>query len=176
MTIQTYGWSDLTFGLNGANTGTGAPALTVFGPTGNIKQWKFAVGDSLFISAHISHDILVGSTCYPHVHWATDGTSTTTVKWHFHYTTCAGYSTEAFPADSTVTLEAAATNVAWTHEITEDAVGFVIPDIDSIILVEIERVTNGGAENTDGVFGLFVDLHYQVGQVATPSRSPNFWA
>ena len=59
--------------------------------------------------------------------------------------------------------------------VTEDATGFTVPEVDSLILLELKRVTNGGTENTDTVFGLFVDLHYQTSMYATPNRSPSFY-
>lgn len=176
MTIQTYGWTDLIMGVTGAASGGGTPTQTVFGPSANIKQTAFTIGDSVYISGHFTHDMLQKSTAYLHVHWATDGTDVNTVKWECRYTIADGYDTEAFPAETVLTLEEAGPGTAWQHMITEDGVGFTVPDIDALILLELKRVTNGGTDNTDTVFGLFVDIHYQVGQVATPSRSPNFWA
>jgi len=176
MTIQTYGWSDLRMSIANAPIGAGTPTLTAFGPTANIKALKFALNDSVYLAAHFSHDILLGSTIFPHVHWSTDGTDVNTVKWQLKYTFAESHDTDNFPTETTINLEEAGAGSAWRHMITEDAVGFVTPDIDSIILCELTRITNGGVNNTDAVFGLFTDIHYQVGQVATPSRSPNFWA
>jgi hypothetical protein len=59
--------------------------------------------------------------------------------------------------------------------ITEDTVGITIAEPDELILVTLERVTNGGVENADTVFGLTVDFHYQVDRLATPNRAPNFY-
>lgn len=176
MTIQTYGWSDLRMAVTAVAIGSGAPALRAFGPTGNIKQLRFGVGDSVYLAAHFSHDILQGATVFPHIHWTTDGTNVNSVKWELNYAWAEGYDTDNFPAETTVNLEEAAAGTAWRHMITEDDAGFVTPDIDTILVCELKRVTNGGVENSDQIFGLFVDIHYQVGQIATPNRSPNFWA
>ena len=176
MTIQIYGWRDLEMSVSGAATGGGAPAQTAFGPSGNIKQVKFGVNDSVYQVCHVPHDMLVGGDAYAHVHWSTDGTSTNTVKWQISLISAAGYNTAAFGADTVFTLEEAAAGIAWQHMITEEASPRMLPDIDSLMMIELKRITNGGSENADGVFGLYVDFHYQVGQVATPSRSPNFWA
>jgi len=169
------GWRDLEMSVTSAATGGGTPTATVFGPSGNIKQTKFAVNDSVYLTTHVPHDIKPGSTMYMHVHWATDGTSLNTVKWELDYTFAKGHNQSNFGADATITLEEAAQGTAWRHMITEDAVGIPAVEIDSLILVELKRITNGGAENADGVFGLFVDFHYEAQQFATPSRTPDFY-
>jgi hypothetical protein len=158
-----------------AATGAGTPTNTVFGPTGNIKQRKFGINDSVYISCHIDHDIKRSSLMYPHVHWATGGTSTNIVKWQFSYMIAAGHNQANFPTETVITLEQAAAGSAWRHMITEDTVGVAAPEIDSLVLLELKRITNGGTENTDDVFGLFVDFHYQVDGYATPSKAPDFY-
>lgn len=175
MTVQTYGWKDLRMSLVASATGAGTPGLAVFGTTGNIKQLSFSVGDSVYIAGHIDHDVIEGATTYPHVHWSTSGTSTNTVKWQISYLTATGHNQDNFGADTVITVEEAAQGTAWRHMITEHATGFAMPEIDSLFIAELKRITNGGTENTDTVFGLFVDLHYEVGQYATPSRSPDFY-
>ena len=153
------GWRDLRAPVTAEATGTNAPTLTAFGSSANIKQWAFGVNDSDYLGMHVDHDILVGSTAYLHVHWSTNGTSTNTVKWEMDYITCAGHNQASFGADTTISVEEAAQGTAWRHMVTEDATGFTVPEVDSLILLELKRVTNGGTENTDTVFGLFVDMH-----------------
>lgn len=171
----TGGWRDLRAALVASATGAGTPALAVFGTTGNIKQLSFGVGDSVYIAFHIDHDVKVGSTCYLHVHWSTNGTNTQPVKWQLSSVTAAGHDTDNFGADVVLTLEEAAQGTAWRHMITEDATGTTIPEVDSLVIMELERITNGATENTDTVFGLFVDIHYQTDHYATKNRSPNFY-
>ena len=175
MTIQTYGWRDFKMVVSGAAAAAAAPALAVFGPTGNVKQSAFTVNDAVYVIGHIDHDILAGSTMYAHVHWSTNGTNVQPVKWQLSYMSAAGHNTANFPADTVLTVEEAAQGTAWRHMITEDVVGFPALDIDTLFIAELKRITNGGTDNTDTVFGLFVDLHYQVGQFATPSRVPDFF-
>lgn len=170
------GWRDLRASLVAAATGVGTPALTAFGPSANIKQLSFAVGDSVYVACHVDHDVKPGSTMYMHVHWATNGTSTNTVKWELNYTVAKGHNQESFPAETTISLEEAAQGTPWRHMVTEDAVGFVAPEVDSVILMELKRVTNGGTENTDTVFGIFVDIHYESDRNATLNRVPDFYA
>jgi hypothetical protein len=163
--------------LVAAAAGGAAPTLTAFGPTGNIKQQAFAVGDSVYFAMHVDHDILPGSTCFLHVHWTTNGTSTAVVKWNVNYTVATrdDVTPTAFGAETTVVLQQAAAGTAWKHIVTEDTVGFTIPPVDSLIILELKRVTNGGTENANTVFGLFVDIHYQAAMVGTISRAPDFY-
>ena len=115
---------------------------------------------------------------YPHVHWTTNGTNTNTVKWELIYTYAKGHNQEAFPTETTINLEQAGSGTAWQHMIVEasDAQAFTAPEVDSLILMRVRRVTNGGTDNTDQVFGLFVDIHYQKDRFGTPQKSPNFYA
>lgn len=169
------GWRDMMMALTAAATGAGTPTLAAFGPTGNIKQRSFGVGDSVYTSMHVDHDVKRNSLMYPHVHWSTNGTSTNKVKWQLSYTVAAGHNQENFGADAVVYLEEAAAGTAWRHMITEDTVGVAIPEIDSLVIVELKRITSSGSANNDTVFGLFIDWHYEVEGYATPSRAPDFY-
>lgn len=169
------GWRDLRCALVGTAAGSGTPTLTAFGPSGNIKQMAFGIGDSVYVAAHVDHDVKPGSTMYPHVHWSTSGTDTNSVRWEVRYIAAAGHNQANFGTDTVIQLTEAAHGTAWRHMITEDGTGFIAPEVDSVILMEIKRVTNGGTDNLNTVFGLFVDLHYQSDRNATPNRVPNFY-
>ena len=178
MAETLFGWRDLRAPAVAAATGAGTPSLQNFGPTGGgaIKQYRLAVGDSLYFAAHVDHDYAVGTTAFPHVHWTTNGTDVNTVKWQMTYVIAKGHNQAAFGTDTVITMEEAASGTAWQHMVTEDATGFSILEPDTLIICEVERITNGGSENADSVFLLFVDWHYQVQQYATLNRSPNFYA
>lgn len=177
VSILLGGWRDLRAPLIGAKQGgVSDPSLATFGPSGSIKQYSFAVGDEVFLAFHIDHDIKVGSTIYPHVHWATNGTNTAVVKWEIEYTIANRTANAAFPAPTTITVEEAATGVAWSHMVTEHATGFTAPEVDALIVAHLTRVTNGGTDNTDTVFGLFMDLHYEAQQYGTKSSSPDYYS
>jgi len=170
------GWRDLRAPLIGAKvSGVSPPTLTAFGPSGGMFQYKFLVDDEVFVAFHIDHDIKQGSTVYPHVHWATSSTSTNSVKWELEYMIAARTSEPAFPAPTVITVEAAANATAWAHQVTEHGTGFTAPEVDSLILMHVKRITNGGSENGDNVFGLFVDLHYEAQQYGTLNRAPDFY-
>lgn len=172
---NTGGWKDLSFPVIGSASGSGAPASTAFGVTGNIKQTSFGVNDSIYLAGHWDHDIKVGSTVFPHVHWSTNGTNTGNVQWQLNYINAKGHNQENFGADVTLNLEEAAQGTAWRHMITEDATGFVAPEIDTLTIVELKRIAASSNECSDTVFGLFVDFHYEAQQYGSKNRSPNFY-
>lgn len=175
MSLQLYGWRDLKMAVTGAASGPAAPSPTAFGATGNIKQSAFALNDSVYLVGHIDHDVRIGSTQYMHVHWTTNGTNVQPVRWQLSYIAAKGHDQEAFPADTVLTLTQNPGSVAWQHMIIEDAVGIPIYEVDTLVMIELKRITNGGTNNTDAVFGLFVDLHYQCQQYGTRNRTPNFY-
>ena len=168
------GWKDLVAHLSSAKlAGVSDPSYNVI--TGNIRGYQFAVGNEAWITFHVDHDMQQGATMYPHVHWTTDGTRTNTVKWELRYTLANGHNTAAFPAETLITLEEAASGTALQHMVTEDPTGVATPLPDTLILCHLKRVTNGGPENTDAVFGLTVDWHYPTQMFATKNRTPNFY-
>lgn len=170
------GWKDLRAALTGAGQGVAAPTLTAFGSSGNIKQLAFGVLDEVYVALHWDHDIKPNTYVYPHVHWSTNGTDTNTVKWQLDYVQADGHNTANFGADTTLYLEEAAQGTAWRHMVTEHATGFLVPDIDAVTIMRLKRVANGGTDNADTVFGLFLDIHYQCGPYyGTPYRTPNFF-
>lgn len=172
---QVGGWKDLKAALVGSAKGSGVPALAAFGPTGNVKQMAFAIGDSVYISVHVEHDIKLPSTMYSHVHWSTNGVDVNTVKWQLSCVNAMGHDQDNFPADVVLTVEEAAAGTAWRHMISEDVTGFAALEPDSLVIMELKRITNGGTDNTDTVFALYSDIHYETDRYATPSRTPDFY-
>jgi hypothetical protein len=173
--VDYGGWRDLTMPTVSAVVGAGTPSLAVFGPSGNIKQYKMAIGDSVYMTAHVDHDWLVGSNAFFHVHWSPSGTNAQPVWWEVNYTIAKGHQQAAFPAEDQIILKQTPEGTAWTHQIVEDTAGFSLVETDSLLLFEVKRITNGATDNTDDIFLLTCDLHYQVGQAATVSRSPDFF-
>lgn len=176
------GWKDLTAPLTSAGVpAASAPTMTVFGPvhTPRREEFAFAIGDYLFCqSFHVNHDIKPGGLAYVHAHWTTNGTSTATVKWEFNIQRALGHNQANFPAPTVVTKEQAAAGTAWRHMIAECDIGdaLTLTEPDELILVTLRRVTNGGTNNTDTVFGLTVDFHYESDRDATPQKAPDFYA
>jgi len=173
------GWRDLlgTFVSAGRASGVNEPAWQLFAGSSSVKALQFDVGEEVFLTYHVNHDMKQGATMYPHMHFTTDGTQTRSVKWEIEYTIAARndvtYAT--FPTSSTVTVEASPTGTAWQHIVVEDVTGVATPEIDSIIQCRVSRITNGGTNNTDDVFGLTMDWHYPTAMHATKNRAPDFY-
>ena len=151
---------------------------TEYNGTG-IYQPDFAIGEDGICVFHINHDIKPGSKMYPHVHWSTDGTDTNPVYWEINYIYADrdDVSPIVFSAKQTITIEATPSGTAFAHHVTEctDAEAIVAPVVDAIILLQVKRITNGATDNTDVVFGHFVDMHYQRERFGTPNKAPDFY-
>lgn len=147
--------------------------------TSGIYQPDFAVNEDGICVFHINHDIKRNSQMYPHVHWSTDGTDTNPVHWELNYKIAQrdDDSPPAFGATITKTLIGTPSGTAYTHHVTEtnDAESQLVPPVDSIIIMQVKRVTNGAVENADTVFGHFVDFHYQRERLGTKNRAPDFY-
>ena len=171
-------WADNLATLTSARIpAVGGPTWTAFGPSGDIYQYAFSKGDVAFLAFHINHDIAEDSPHYFHVHWTTDGTHTGNVVWEIEYMYARGHDQEAFPAPTTITLTQAGSGTAWQHMIVEctDDEAFTVDEPDGLVLVMVSRKNVAADTNTDTVFGLFVDLHYQADRVGTPQKAPDFY-
>jgi len=171
------GWKDVVMPLNMAGVpAANRPALAAFGVSGLREEMQFALDDYAFVGAlHIDHDIKPDSDLFLHVHWSTDGTSTDTVKWEFQVMQAKGHNQENFPAPTVITIEQAGQGTAWRHMIAEVATAITIAEPDELLLVTLRRITNGATDNSDGVFGITVDAHYQSDRGASLNRTPDFY-
>lgn len=173
MAHNTSGWRDLISPLDSVKlAGISDPTFAAFGPSGGLKAWSFANGNEVFMFAHTRHDTKPGSTAYPHIHWTTNGTSTAQVDWQLELAYANGHDQDNFPASSTINFAQNASGTAWRHMITEDATGITLDEPDAIIVMRLQR---SSATNADAVFGLAVDLHYEVDRLCTKNRAPDFY-
>lgn len=174
------GWADLISEITTEGVPPAfAPEYQAFGPSGLRQELVFAVGDYAFVKAmHVNHDIKPGGKALVHVHWSTNGSNTQPVKWEFQISRALGHQQAYFSAEVSLFVQQAGWAGAWRHMVAEvdmaDALTLTEPD--ELLLVTLRRVTNGGTDNTDQVFGICVDFHYQVDRNATPNRSPNFYS
>jgi hypothetical protein len=179
--FTTVGWKDMLAPLSAAGVPpSSAPTMTNF-VVGTIsrREYAFSVGDLLYVQPfHVNHDISPGSKAYIHIHWTTNGTNTQPVRWEFEIARALGHNQASFTQVTTVQVTQDASGVPYRHMIAEvsdeDALTLVEPD--ELILVTVRRVTNGGTNNTDTVFGLMCDLHYQATRHSTLNKSPDFFA
>ena len=175
------GWRDLTADiiLRGRTTD---PDWTQVG-TSPFWAYKADVGDKVWVFFHVNHDYVPGSEIYLHVHWMSGGTDTTNqVKWTLSYGIAKGHNQASggdFPIASPTTVSVDdAPGGQYRHMISETATSITVTnaEVDSLIWVQVERVTNGATENTDDIFLLTVDCHYQASRFATPNKAPDFYA
>lgn len=185
----TYGWRDITAPITVRGVRATDPTWAQIGSS-DFYAYQFAVADYVWQPFHIPHDIVPGSAFHFHAHWLSDGTSTNAVTWEFKYAYAKGFNQQPFDValsnspltnSGVVTASEAASGTAHQHMVTEtDAV--TIPDLtepDGIIYVRLGRVNNATspiANNTDGIFLLTADIHYQSTNMATKQKAPNFYA
>jgi hypothetical protein len=157
-----------------------APRSEDFGPAGVLQRQEFAfdVGDYVFIQPfHTNHDIMPEGKAFIHVHWSTDGVSTGNVKWEFLIQRAIGHNQASFFNETTRTIEQAGSGTAWQHMISEVIEGeeLIMVEPDELILITLRRVAASSNENTDSVFGMEIDLHYESNYIGTPLRAPPFY-
>jgi hypothetical protein len=173
------GWKDLVSPLTPVGVPTEfAPSYLPFGPSGLRREMAFEVGDYAFSQPfHTGHDIKPNGKAYTHVHWSTDGSDTRPVKWEFQISRALGHQQAYFSAETSVFISQPAFGGAWRHMIAEvpESSAITLLEPDELILVTLRRVTNGVDDNTDKVFALLVDFHYESDRDTTPNKAPNFY-
>lgn len=170
-------WEDNTADLRVGSVGPNAPTLANLNG-GPYRAYKFAAGDSMDIAFHIKHDVARNSKFYPHVHWTTDTSATGSISWLLSYQIAKGYEQSAFPTASTLRLNANPTgNEPWLHYITEcsDGAAIDMPEVDSLVFMNVELDARNELSNGQKVFGLYVDLHYQKDREGTRYRNTPFY-
>ena len=172
-----FGWEDITSEITVRGVGGTNPPWAQVG-AGPFRAYNFGVNDECWMAFHIPHDIVPSSDLFLHTHWFGDGTNTNIVKWQYTYTYAKGFVQEAFdPTGTVITAEEAANATAYQHQITETA-AITIPTLtepDGLVYVHIKRVTNGGTDNTDNIFVLTSDIHYQSTGIKTMNKAPDFY-
>lgn len=178
-TAQNGEWRDLITPLRVPTSGPTIPVLTTVGSS-VIRHPAWAINDQLWTDWHIQHDYAPGTDVYFHMHWHSSGTNTAVVVWEFTYYHARGNNQDNFAfggAGTVVTASQAAHGTAYRHMITETA-AITIANLepDSMLCTRIRRITNGGTDNADTIFGFQADLHYQALSIGTKNRVPNFYS
>lgn len=173
--LQSIGWKRQMAALIGATIGSGTPSLAPFGPSGVSQAKAFAIGDSVYVASMVPHDALGGGSLFPVMSWSTNGNSVNSVKWEISHTFANGYNTTTFPANSVITLEEAASGIAWQHMTSLGGSGVPGIEIGGACIAEIKRISNGGTDNLDIVFGLFSGFHYPTNKFDTLNKEPPFF-
>lgn len=174
------GWKDMLAPLTNAGVpNNAAPTLTNF-VIGSMtrREFAFSLNDLLYVQPfHVNHDAKPGGLAFLHIHWTTNGVQTHPVKWEFSVARALGHNQESFAELPVRFVEQAAHGTAYRHMVAEvdvaDALIMIEPD--ELILVTVKRVTNGATNNTNTVFGLMVDIHYESDREVTINKAPNFF-
>lgn len=170
-------WDDNTADLSTGKVAAGSPTLTALNG-GPYEAYVFAAGDSVNVAFHVKHDVVRNSKFYPHIHWTTDTSATGSISWLLSYQIAAGYNQSAFPTASTMRLNTRVPiDSPWGHHITEcsDAAAIDMPEVDSLVLMNVELDARNELSNGQKVFGLYVDLHYQKDREGTRYRNTPFY-
>ena len=172
-----FGWRDITGEITLRGVAATDPSWDQIG-SGPFYAYNFGLNDKVWMVYHVPHDIVPNAQIYLHTHWLADGTDANTVKWQWDYTYAKGFNQAAFDSTgTTITAEQAASGTAYQHMVTE-TVGITVDGLtepDGLIIVCITRITNGGTNNTDGIFLLTADVHYQSTDMGTFGKAPDFY-
>lgn len=136
-----------------------------------------ATAEQAFFTVHILHDFRRGQQPTFHVHWSHNQASPSgNVKWFIDYSYSHGYEAGTFGAPTTLSVVDAA-GVQYAHHITDDDSMTVTADMepDGQLICRIYRNPADGEDTfAADAFLIGVDMHYQIGQIATFERNRPF--
>lgn len=175
----TYGYADILGQIDVRGVGPNSPDYAQIAGT-NLYAFQFAASslDEVFVSFHIPHDYVPGTPVSFHAHWMGDQSPghVGVVRWGFEWY-YARNEQEAL-SNGTVYAEQAGVATALTPRLVESA-EVAIPnlEVDSLILVRVFRdAANVADTNTDAVFLIQTDCHYQSTGVPTVNKARPFYA
>jgi hypothetical protein len=166
-------WDDLRVSIVRAAVSTDPPTLVNFRNTTMGFRFIQDATNSVMFDAQIPHTWDEGTEIRPHLHWSPgNSTNTGVVRWGLEYTWA--NATEAFPASTTLYVNAAAAGVAYSHQIAQfaplDGTGKRVSSVFSCRL--FREGANAADTFTVGAFGLSFDFHYQASGDGTVAEYP----
>lgn len=183
---KPLGWRDLitTVVSHGGSTG---PAWAKF--RDGIYLYAFPCNSPREVLAtfHIGHDYMMGTPIYPHFHFTVkDSNASGVVRIGFEYTLAKGHQQEhgsIFDSTKIVfthTYVDAANHDRFKHFVAEvsdeDSINSDLLEPDTIILMRVFRDANSVQDTYPAdIFGITSDIHYMMGQHATPNKRPDFF-
>lgn len=176
--IEGGGWEDnIQYFCTAKGRGTDEPTWKDMG--NGLYNYKFDAGDELFVPFHVTHDYIIGSKAYPHVHFLVDEAlpAGKTIVWSFTYTIAKGHH-----QGQSLTGATTAINLTYTSDGTEIAGEHLVvecSDLDSVDLLEPDSILTAGVklvseDVTGNIYGIQCDLHYLSSSAATTSKEPPF--
>ncbi len=191
LTTPTYGFADLLGDQFAKNTGASKPTLATY--NGAVKAWQFGAGDEGYLTYHIPHDYVAGTTIFLHIHWSHIGTLVTggTVTFKATSIYAKGHNQAAFTSSpATGTFLGTASTTQYQHILTEETYSDSSPtgleidtdllEPDGVIELTLEMDSNDITVSGGGVpdpFIHYVDVHYQTtSMIGTKAKAPDFYA
>lgn len=169
-------WEDIRTSGSMVRSGSSAPSLAVFGPSGSLRVYNFDAGqhDEIEFEIQMPHSWKVGTKIYPHIHWAPVSAAAGNVVWQLDYSWASVGS--AFVAPTTMTTDAtAAGGTAWVHKLTrfKDGSGNSYIDgagqtLSSMLVCRLHRDAGAGSDTlAAAVAFLEVDFHYEIDTIGS---------
>ena len=160
-------WEDLRISIVLRTSGGSSPVFQQL--QGPLYAYKFSgtALNEIFFEMQMPHSWKEGSTVYPHVHWASAGSSTSGVTWGMDYEwKDIG---EAFTGTTSNINSTAAPGGLKVHNISDlGSSGITESDkgISSMIMCRLYRAGDTDANNDD-CYLLAFDLHYEVNTIGS---------
>jgi hypothetical protein len=185
----SFGWKDLIGDITPKTSGVGSPTLDTI--TGNIRGFRYSVGDDGDAVYHLPHDYLPGSNLYLHPHWTHNGTNISgSLVIDVYITYAKGHQQASFHSQKTLTITDGSLSIVNTpalwHRIPEvqlstsggsaSQLDTDILEVDGIIIMHydvstIPTITGGSGEP----FLITFDIHYQSTNMTTKQKAPDFY-
>lgn len=170
-------WDDLAPSpIIAAKLGATAPTLATF--VTDVEQYTFdATNDYVIGATEITHKWKEGTTIYPHIHWANNGTNATDrgVKWQLKYTV--GDAMETFSAQTTTVVDVTIplATADRTHMIND----FATPidgtnlKIGAYICWRLERIATAHANGApaNDPFALALGFHVEMDTIGSRTKT-----
>jgi len=175
---SVFGWRDIIGSPQEPTVGAGKPSFSQIATSG-VYTWSFAIGDTQYYIWHIPHDYVPGTDIHFHTHWFGPQTAGGYARWQYEFLYADGHNQSPFPTTATtVNSEEQQSTTAYQHMVTESA-GVTISglEVDGIVIAKVSRIAATlGTDVSGSVFAPVMDIHYQSHNLATPNKSPSFYA
>lgn len=183
-----WGWRDIIGAVAPKASGAGSPTRRVYAG-GTLADYSFTTNDVCDFVYHIPHDYVPGTDLFFHVHWSHNGTSISgNAVFDIFHSYSKGHNQAEFPAEKQITLSVATPDITtvprYRHRVDEvimsgaDATANVMDrdlvEVDGLILATL-RMTTLPTIGSGFLFIHTCDIHYQSTNMATKSKSPDFY-
>jgi len=163
---DTATWDDLRFPPSASKKIPGKEAKDQIFKSTVVLKFQDNVDQGITFVVQLPHDYKLGSDLRPHMHMtlpvAGSGSGVENIK--FDMTYCIANLSDAFPAESTLTITADMQNeLANLHGYVPLGTisGSTIDDVSTMILCSLTRDVSVANNFTEDVYLLEVDIHYQ---------------